>query len=283
MLTQFPTKEDSSRLDSRTWKGAYRHIERQVSVTVERVSLLTGVSQRDLGKQVLMHLPRFSLSELSNASVIEQEVERLAERLTSLRRDFNFWQSRPQIPNFKRENFIFRPCSQEIARILHERFHYISSFHEGIAHLGLYDVGQPEIPMALASLAPMDIRVLYPLFPSARERLRTLVISRVFALEWAPRNTISYLLSQVSRWIRTNLPSVKSLFTFLNPNLGFSGSSFRASNWKLFLEVEPVASYLDGNYLTYRTLVNLTPVKRVLVKKCSYDLQPLSLMRYDLK
>jgi hypothetical protein len=283
MLTQSPTRDNPSVAEKTTWDVSYRLIERRVSSTVERVSLLTGISERDLSKRVLMHLPRFSFPDLLSPRVIEEEVERLADQLVSLRRDYKFWQNRPQIPSFKRENFVFRPCSSEVARILHERFHYISSFHEGTAHLGLYDVEQREIPVALASLAPMDIRVLYPLFPSASERIRTLVISRVFALDWAPRNTISFLLARVSRWVRANFPAVESLFTFLNPNIGFLGSSFRASNWKSFLEVEPMASYLDGNYLTYRNVLNLSPSSRLLMKKSVYVLQPLRLMRYDLK
>jgi hypothetical protein len=154
------------------------------------------------------------MTELEDLRVIEFEAERLAEKLVSLRQGFRCLKDQPKLSDLSKRDLVLRECSPESARILHERFHYIGSYHEGIAHLGLFVVGHEDFPMALASLAAMDIHLLDPLFTSSEDKRRALVLSRVFAFDWAPRNTISYLLGRVSRWVKMNLPDVLTLFTF---------------------------------------------------------------------
>jgi len=215
--------------------------------------------------------------------VIEAEAERLAVRCSSLRQTYQSWLRQPCMHRLRREELVLKVCPVDVAKIIHERFHYIGAYHEGIAHLGLYVVGCEEIPIALASIAPMDLHVLDSLFPTTVEKEKALVLSRVFAFDWAPRNTVSYLLSLVAHWIKTNFYQVQTLFTFLNPNLGFSGSSFRAANWRAFIEVKPTASYLDGEYITFRRFGSLSSSSRSRVERCPYELQPLRLLRYDLK
>jgi hypothetical protein len=50
-------------------------------------------------------------------------------------------------------------------------------------------------------------------------------------------------------------PSI--VVTYVNPNVGFSGASYRASNWSLFAyEAQLGYTYLDGIYTTRRQLKN---------------------------
>src|SRR5207302_1161359 len=71
----------------------------------------------------------------------------------------------------------------------------------------------------------------------------------------APRNTISRLLGFVGRAEAQRL-GTRQFLTYVNPNLGFSGTSYLASGWKLVGD-EPGTRYryVDGRYLTDRELV----------------------------
>jgi hypothetical protein len=264
------------------WSVMYPGFESEVRIMIDDLSRMSYIRGRDLTRQLLLHLPRFSADELSDPRVIRAEAERLAAKIESKRMGYGFCGDRPRIGTLLKKDVELRECIPQVARIIHERFHYIGSYHEGITHLGLFKNGAEEFPMALASLAPMDIRRLDPLFPSAEDKKKILVISRVFAFDWAPQNTISHLLAQVTRWVKKSMPEVESLLTFLNPNLGFTGASFKAANWNFFLEIEPVSSYIEGNYIPYRDLVSLPEHLRMNVRHCLHDLAPLKLLRYDL-
>jgi hypothetical protein len=137
--------------------------------------------------------------------------------------------------------------------------------------------------MALATLSPMDIGNLEPLFPVEDSRKRCLVLSRLFAFDWAPRNTISFLLGQMSRWAASEAPEVDWLLTYLNPNLGFTGASYQASNWSLILEMAVRYAYLDDDYITFRALMAVPPERRQALRYSQYALQPLKLFRYGLR
>ena len=78
-------------------------------------------------------------------------------------------------------------------------------------------------------------------------------MSRVFVFEGAPRNLISYLLSRAARAERRL--GVTDFVTYVNPNMGFTGRSYRASGWQL-LGNEPGTTYryLDSRYVTDRKL-----------------------------
>jgi hypothetical protein len=79
------------------------------------------------------------------------------------------------------------------------------------------------------------------------------VLSRVFAFEGSPRNSISYMLSRAA--VEESCLGVTDLVTYVNPNMGFAGSSYRASGWNL-LGTEPGTKYrcIDERYMTDREL-----------------------------
>jgi hypothetical protein len=82
-----------------------------------------------------------------------------------------------------------------------------------------------------------------------------LVLSRVFAFDWAPHNAITYLLRRALVVAQDEHPSVRLVVTYVNPNLGFSAASYRAGNWTLFAREHGTRyAYLDGEYVTDRRL-----------------------------
>ena len=80
-------------------------------------------------------------------------------------------------------------------------------------------------------------------------------VSRVYSVDRAPRNAISYLLSRVRSYLRRNMPSIDLLVTAVDPNLGFTGSSYRAANWQQWMTVRARPYLYDnGRYVTPRQL-----------------------------
>jgi hypothetical protein len=80
-------------------------------------------------------------------------------------------------------------------------------------------------------------------------------ISRVYSCDTAPVNAISYLLARVRAAMRLMEPDAKLLTTVVDPNLGFTGASYRAANWQQWITVSP-RPYLYQNsvYVSPRQL-----------------------------
>ena len=77
----------------------------------------------------------------------------------------------------------------------------------------------------------------------------------MYSVDGAPRNAISLLLSKVRTYLRRNFPSADLLVTAVDPNLGFTGSSYRASNWQQWMTVKARPYfYENGRYVTPRQL-----------------------------
>jgi hypothetical protein len=146
----------------------------------------------------------------------------------------------------------FHDVDKALARDVMEHFHYLRSPRtDGRAYGLSTDTGQL---IALCVTSPLDVAHLSDLLAlQGRSSKLARVVSRVFAFEGAPKNSISYLLSRVARSERHL--GITDLLTYVNPNMGFTGSSYRASGWQL-LGQEPGTTYryLDGRYTTDRRL-----------------------------
>jgi len=142
----------------------------------------------------------------------------------------------------------FREIDDALARDVMERFHCLRSPRtDGRGYRLTTDAGRL---VALCVSSPLDVAHLCDLLAlHGRSNDGARVVSRVFALEGAPKNSISYLLSRVARAEARR--GVTDFVTYVNPNMGFTGSSYRASGW-LLLGNEPGTTYryLDGRYIT---------------------------------
>jgi hypothetical protein len=78
----------------------------------------------------------------------------------------------------------------------------------------------------------MDLRSsqLHRQFGIPRERAWD--VSRVYSVDVAPANAISFLLSKVRKYLRSDVLPVDLLVAAVDPNFGFTGCSYRASNWR---------------------------------------------------
>jgi len=201
-----------------------------------------------LEMQTLMHLPRIAdlWGNIDEARALA-EIVRVTERVPVNME----WEIAGSSTGALKSMEVRVLEDREVRDIL-EQFHYLRSFREGATHYGLVQEGVNR-PWALVSVSPNDVPVLAGIAAeSGVEKGRTRVVSRVFSFPGAPRNSISMLLGRVARWEKRR---AKMLFTYVNPNLGFTGVSYRASNWSLAGTEEGVVyHYLNRDYVTEREL-----------------------------
>jgi hypothetical protein len=213
-----------------------------------------GVDRGSLLKQLSMHLPRMPLHENLDISCVLREAERLAVRLAILRR--GYLQVASHRPRCHVRDLQFASIEEAIAKSLLERFHYLLSHRLNSLHFGLLHPDAGSWPLAMVSLSAFDLRNMENgSAATAINRVSTVVISRVYAVQSAPANSISYLFGRLRRWLNDNRPEVTTLLTYLNPNIGFSGSSYEADNWILYGDEHDTRYvYVDLDYKTDRYL-----------------------------
>lgn len=228
-------------------------------------------------------MPRFDHDLASRDDVIDAEALRLWRRLAEIRQKISRTLPDPaHSPVLTQLELASVPDS--IALLVLECYHYIMSFRAESIHLGLFERDE-YFPWTLISLSPFDLRNLSPEFHGFGDS--SLVVSRVYAFPGVPSNAISFTLARVRRWLAVNRPDIRYLVTYCNPNLGFTGASYKADNWHLVgYEHGARYTYLDGNYITDRRVFQLfgqapdeiaceSPYNRLTLSK--WVLQPLCL------
>jgi hypothetical protein len=183
----------------------------------------------------------------------------------------------------------------DLAQAIHKAFHYLGSpRHEGI-HLGLYaesSGSRRRRLVSLATLSPFDLWHVKDALPFGIRPEEFLVLSRLFAFASAPPNAVSFTLGRVFAWLKDRKPQVKALLSYLNPNLGFHGTVYKATNWKLLgSEAKSRYLYIGGNYVTDRyairtygtaDVVKLTGILGPVFSTSVQPLHPLQLFIYFL-
>jgi hypothetical protein len=230
------------------------------------------VSVRALELEALLHLPRLAdAAGVVKATVAEHEVARLSRCLHVLHKPAQRLLRPPAVVPEVSE-LAFGEVEESLATTVMKRLHYLHSPRRESVHLGSF-TSEGRLA-ALVCVSPLDLGTIVAGLPPYVAADETLVVSRVFALDWAPRNAISRLLASVERRLREVRPEVRLLLTYLNPNLGFDGASYRAANWMLFgYEAGTRYGYLDADYITDREIARLPAPDRCRVV---YSLMPLA-------
>ena len=144
---------------------------------------------------------------------------------------------------------------------------------QGTWNVAALEMEGQKMPAALATLSEMDVQKLKGHLPAAQEK-RGLLLSRMFSFRWAPVNSISFLLGKVGRRLKKE-GQVESLVTWVNPNLGFHASSYRAANWTYAGSEPTTYRYVEGNYLTARQLFQKPEAPSLRIDGSQLRLAPL--------
>jgi hypothetical protein len=225
-----------------------------------------------LQHRLLLHLPRFSPVEL-DAWGLDAETERLATVIAAEQARYRDWTTMQRIVSLEKSHSFVREVSLDVARVIHEKFHYIGNFRGG-THLGAYH-NTDTVPFVMATVSVTDLELLKTDLTSDALQ-RTMFVSRIYAFQWAPPNSISYLLGAIRRRLFES-SGITALFTWVNPNLGFRAASYRASNWHLYARHPLRYRYVDGKYVTARQFCEMLPVAPSRVQFSQVELAPLEL------
>jgi hypothetical protein len=238
------------------------------------------LSEVDLKLRALLHLPQFAECLLLHSELLQMEIRKLAVGLSDIQRDYREWTESVATASgaLKKNDWDVLETEDSVARIIHEKFHYIGTFRPG-RHFVLRYRGM-QCPAALATVSEMDIKTLQTLLPRGSEGEST-VLSRVFAFRWAPKNSISFLLGAITRLLKKEVGR-SSIVTWINPNLGFRGASYRASNWDLVGFHQARYRYIDGKYVTAREIFEREKSDVMNIHVAPYILAPLQAWCYRL-
>jgi hypothetical protein len=212
------------------------------------------VEPRALAVRALLHLPRVaSRRGWVKRWQIQHELRVSAERLRG-----NLRAAQCYVPSeqFALRDLVFEEIELPRALPVLTLLHYLRSARPGSRYFALVDPIN-RLPVSLCSVSALEwkrvasqIRLHFAIQPE-----RALDVSRVYSVDSAPPNAISTLLSKVRLYFRTTMPSVELLITAVDPNLGFTGSSYRAANWQQWMTVEARPYLYDnGRYVSPRQL-----------------------------
>jgi hypothetical protein len=85
----------------------------------------------------------------------------------------------------------------------------------------------------------------------------------------------------IGHWLKRE-GQVESLVTWVNPNLGFHASSYRAANWS-YLGCEPtVYRYINADYFTARQLFHRPHTPLLDIDTSKLRLAPLQVWHYRI-
>jgi hypothetical protein len=142
-----------------------------------------------------------------------------------------------------------------VAATIFERYHYLLSHRRDSFSMGLHFGPRSCWPFIVASLSPFDLANMAHGLLTLEGPSSIMVLSRLFAFPVAPRNSVSYFLGQLRSHLTRARPELRFLVTYVNPNVGFHGASYRADNWQVLgYEVGTRYCYVDQDYRTDRWL-----------------------------
>jgi hypothetical protein len=221
---------------------------------VRETALRVGVEPRALAVRVLLHLPRVASHRgWVTRWQAHRELRLGAERL---RRDAQAAGTHVPIEEFPLSDLAFEEIDSARAIPVLMSLHYLQSARPGSRYFALVDPVD-RLPVSLCSVSPLQwkcvARAMRRHFAIPIERVWDL--SRVYSVDSAPANAISSLLSKVRSYMRHNISSADLLVTAVDPNLGFTGCSYRAANWQEWMTVKARPYlYENGRYVSPRQL-----------------------------
>jgi hypothetical protein len=221
---------------------------------VAKTASSIGVEPRALAVSVLLQLPRVASHDGWIAGwQVQHEVRTSALRLRS---DTQAVRIHLPMETFELHDLIFEQIPSSRAIPMLTSLHYLRSARPDSLYFALVDPIR-SLPVSLCSVSPLAWKRLANRI-SAQFAIRigqVWEVSRMYSVNGSPQNAISSLLSKVRTYLRRNVPSVDLLVTTVDPNLGFTGCSYRAANWQEWITVKARPYfYEDCQYVSPRQL-----------------------------
>ena len=228
--------------------------ESSFEVLVGQTAKRAGVEPRALAVRTLLHLPRLaSHGGWLTKSQVQRELTIQAKRL---RGDVEGARRHVPVTRFLLSELLFEQTDTSRAAPVLNALHYLRSARPGSLYFAMVDPIE-RLPVCLCSVSPLEWKCVARQIRSMSRIPQEKVwdVSRVYSVNDSPRNVISTLLSRVRSYFKHNMPEVDLLVTAVDPNLGFTGASYRAANWQQWMTVK-ARPYLYENcrYVSPRQL-----------------------------
>jgi hypothetical protein len=221
---------------------------------VRETALRVGVEPRALAVRVLLHLPRVASQK---GWVTRWQAQReLRISAAQLHCDAHAVRDYLPVKRFPLRELVFEMIDPSRAIPLLRSLHYLRSARQGSLYFALVDPTDRR-PVSLCSVSRLEWKCVSNQL-QAQFAIRphgAWDVSRVYSVDSAPANAISLLLSRVRVYFRRNFPTADLLVTAVDPNLGFTGSSYRVSNWQQWMTVKARPYIYDNDrHVTPRQL-----------------------------
>ena len=210
-----------------------------------------------LSARLILALYRLEPKELADEAKLGTEFEETAlsirRNLKSLRRYLNTTES----ASVYLDGRVVERAASYIKPI-HELGHYLWSPRTSGHHFELLcpNLNGDEVPLGIVSFAPSDLTHLDRSMDSINACGATWILTRMVTFPWAPKNAASYLVSRAVRKLRNRTSNLGSIITYCDPNLGFSGTIYRALNARLLIkERKQRYAYEADKYVSDRYLI----------------------------
>jgi hypothetical protein len=195
------------------------------------------VEPRALAVRTLLHLPRLA----SHNGWVKrwQALRELMISAARLRGDTRAVSDHLPVQKYSLRELAFEVIDPPRALPLLTSLHYLRSARQDSLYFALVDPID-RLPVSLCSVSRLEWKCVSNQLQThfAIRPAGAWDVSRVYSVDGAPANAISLLLSKVRVYFRRNFPSADLLVTTVDPNLGFTGSSYRASNWQQWMTVK---------------------------------------------
>jgi hypothetical protein len=216
-------------------------------VLVRDTACAVGVEPRALAVRGLLHIPRVaSYKGWVTRWQVERELRLTAKRL---RNDARAASRFLPVRRFLLTDLLFEEIDSARALPVLTSLHYLRSARPHSRYFALVDPIDRR-PVSLCSVSSLEWKPVARRISAqfAIPQGRVWDISRVYSVDGSPPNAISLLLSRVRTYVRRNMSSADLLVTAVDPNLSFTGCSYRAANWQQWMTVQ-ARPYLYENRL----------------------------------
>lgn len=254
-----------------------------------------------LKTQLALHLPQFGIGDIVegkkfNRSLIKSECLRLGTQLKNkiqgLPKEFRNTVQAPKIKTKiiheggrifelfspgKKKEIKFSLVDPTVGQMIQLSVHYLSNLRtDTLHHYGLFRDGEI-YPFSYAAVSFLDRNYILKSLPFEAKMKEIMVVTRLYSINNSPYNSTSLLLSLIRREIKSKYKNIKALVTAVNPNILFTGSSFKSSAFEVFALGPFIPLYYKGNYVTRKTISSMQLIsgEKKYISKAKFKCLPI--------
>jgi hypothetical protein len=222
-----------------------------------------AVDERTVRSRTLLNLLQHDIDTATDPDVIRHEAERSARWAADRCQEERWRLAGPALPHLDASSARFHAVEEEEASRMIRAFHFLgySRAAQTCYGVSIRAAGRWQL-IAVVLLSAFDLDYLRPSLGEAATD--AMVLTRLYSLPWAPRNTLTFLLGSLRRHLRKTAFG-KTLLTFCNPNAGHRGTVYHAAGWTLFARQPQLRLYYhNGEYISMRQARDVVAAGRTL-------------------